>query len=66
MDNQGADSIEAFCERYQIGKSTTYVEIKAGRLKAVKVGRRTLIPHNASAEWFKSLPPAGGEQSRAA
>ena len=66
MEDIAADSIETFCGRFKVGQTTAFKEIRDGRLKAVKVGRRTLIPHTASAEWLKSLPTAGGEQSRAA
>jgi excisionase family DNA binding protein len=38
-----AYSIDEFCDRYRIGRTTVYEEIKAGRLKAVKVRRRTLV-----------------------
>jgi len=51
-----AYSVEQFCIRYSIGRSSTYEEIKAGRLKIRKVGSRTLISHEEAARWFNALP----------
>ena len=36
-------SIRVFCETYGIGRTKVYEEINAGRLKARKAGRRTII-----------------------
>ncbi|MFG1190759.1 hypothetical protein [Xanthobacter flavus] len=33
-----------------------FKEIAAGRLKARKFGRRTIIEHTAAMEWLSSLP----------
>ena len=52
----GAISLKAFCERFSISDNKAYREIAAGRLKAVKVGRRTLVSEKAAAEWLDSLP----------
>ncbi len=41
--SQGAMSIRAFCDTYDIGRTKVYVEINAGRLKARKAGTRTII-----------------------
>ncbi len=38
-----------------IGKTKLYEEINAGRLKAKKFGRRTLIPIQALQDWFENL-----------
>jgi excisionase family DNA binding protein len=37
-------SIDGACHRLSIGRSWLYTEIAAGRIKVVKLGRRTLIP----------------------
>jgi excisionase family DNA binding protein len=60
--NFSAQSIEDFCSRYGIGRTTVYEEIRSGRLKAVKVGRRTLVPEEAGQNWLRALPPAGDAQ----
>ena len=51
-----AFTVEAFGETYGVGRTTTYQEIREGRLKAVKVGNRTLIPADAAEAWLASLP----------
>ena len=51
-----AFSIPEFCRRYGIGRTNAYQEIAAGRLRAVKAGRRTLITHEAAEAWLASLP----------
>lgn len=50
-----AISIELFCERYGVGRTKVYEEIKFGRLKAVKLGSRTLIPVDRAEEWLANL-----------
>jgi len=39
----GALTLKDFCEGYRICREKAYQEIRAGRLRAVKLGRRTLI-----------------------
>jgi excisionase family DNA binding protein len=51
-----AFSIHEFCVRYGIGRTNAYQEVAAGRLRAVKVGRRTLITHDAAEAWLVALP----------
>jgi excisionase family DNA binding protein len=58
MQTDGALSINEFRDQYRVGHTTIYEEIRAGRLSAVKVGRRTLIPRQAAREWLQSLPTA--------
>lgn len=41
-----------------IGKTTLYAAMADGRLAAVKLGNRTLIPADALHAWLASLPPA--------
>jgi excisionase family DNA binding protein len=48
--------VPEFCRRYGIGRTNAYQEIAAGRLRAVKVGRRTLITHDAAEAWLAALP----------
>ena len=52
----GADSIDRHCVRYDMGRTSTYEEIRTGRLHARKVGRKTLIDHDEQRRWFDSLP----------
>lgn len=48
--------ISEFCRRYGICRTKAYDEIGSGRLRAVKVGRRTLISHDAAESWLAALP----------
>jgi excisionase family DNA binding protein len=51
-----AFSVGVFCRRYGIGRTNAYQEIAARRLRAVKVGRRTLITQDAAEAWLAALP----------
>lgn len=50
-----AFSVAEFCNRYDVGRTTAYGEIKSGRLKIVKVGKRTLVPADAAEFWLENL-----------
>lgn len=63
--SKAALSVEDFCNSYSVGKTTAYEEIAAGRLRAVKAGRRTLIPEQSAADWLKSLVPVSACAERA-
>jgi len=51
-----AFSVTEFCRGYDMGRTKTYQEIAAGRLRAVKVGRRTLITRDDAEAWLAALP----------
>ena len=53
-----AFSLNEFCNRYGIGRTTAYEEIKAGRLQVVKAGKRSLVPADAAESWLQNLPSA--------
>jgi excisionase family DNA binding protein len=55
--------IHEFCRRYGIGRTTAYAEIAAGRLRAVKAGRRTLISEDAAESWLAALPAQNGKST---
>lgn len=46
--------IDEFTKIYGIGRTKAYMEIKAGRLKIIKVGKTTLIHHDDAEAWLKS------------
>lgn len=48
--------IKEVCARYGISRTTLYEEIAAGRIKAVKCGKSTLIPRASADAWLESLP----------
>lgn len=39
-----------------IGRTTVYAEIAEGRLRARKIGRRTVVLHDDLVEWLSELP----------
>ena len=55
-NTDGALTVRAFCERYSIGRTAVYEEIKAGRLIAKKRGARVLIERAEACRWFSNLP----------
>ena len=59
-----AMSVETFCARYGVGRTTAYEEIKNGRLRANKIKAHTLILADAAEAWVKSLPPSKPEGQR--
>jgi excisionase family DNA binding protein len=52
-----AFSIEEFCRRYGLGRTKVYEEIKLGRLRARKIGRRTIVTQDDAENWLQHLPP---------
>ena len=55
MSNAGAFSVELFADEHGISRSQSYVEIKKGRLRTMKVGRRRLISTEAAADWRRLM-----------
>ena len=53
-----AYSIPEFLAACSLGRTFIYEEIKAGRLRAVKAGRRTLIEAAEARRWFAALQPS--------
>jgi len=51
-----AYSISLFCDRFQIGRTKFYEEVKSGRLSARKIGTKTLILRPDAERWATSLP----------
>lgn len=51
-----AFDVLGFCQRYGVGRSTAFKEMAAGRLKARKSGRRTIIMDEDAAAWAAALP----------
>ena len=56
---QRAMSIAEFCERYGPGRTKTYEELKSGRLRARKIGKRTIITEDDAEDWLLRLPVIG-------
>ena len=53
---QRAMSIDGFCKGYGIGRTKAYEELNAGRLRARKAGRRTIITADDAENWLSRLP----------
>jgi excisionase family DNA binding protein len=59
-------TLKDFCDAYRVCRETAYQQIRAGRLRAVKLGRKTLILRADADAWAASLPElrtAGREQA---
>ena len=54
--NKGLLSINEFCEFANIGRTYTYQLINEGKIKAVKLGNKTLISKIEMDNWLESLP----------
>lgn len=52
-------TINEFCDRFGVGRSTAYRENQAGRLPFRKVGRATRIAECDAQKWFEQLPARG-------
>lgn len=51
--------IKATCARYGWGKTTTYDLLRDGRIRAKKLGAKTLIEFASVDEYLASLPAYG-------
>jgi hypothetical protein len=56
---QRAMSVAEFCESYSTGRTAAYEEIKSGRLRARKRGKRTIITEDDAEDWLQSLSVIG-------
>jgi excisionase family DNA binding protein len=64
----GAFTIKEFCDAYRLCREKAYQEVRARRLRAVKLGRKTLILRADAEVWAASLPElrtVGREQASA-
>jgi excisionase family DNA binding protein len=48
-------SVQQFCRDFGVSHTTFYELKKNGQLKAVKVGRRTLVRFDEAQRWLNSL-----------
>lgn len=57
-DDLGAFTVAEFCRRFSIGVTSFYEQVKAGRLRTVKVGRKTLVLRRDARAWIAALDEA--------
>jgi hypothetical protein len=63
---QKAFGVREFCERNDICRDTFYAEVRTGRLRARKIGRKTIVTDDDERRWRDSLPIlelAGGTEA---
>jgi len=44
-------SVDNFCRAHGIGRTFFYDEVKKGKIKPIKIGRRTLVPVSEAKAW---------------
>lgn len=49
-------TVMEFCQAVNLGKTSVYKLINEGKISAVKLGKKTLIPKSAVNEFIASLP----------
>jgi hypothetical protein len=52
----GMSTINDFCRRNSVGRSSVYEQIRLGRLHAVKAGSKTCITFEEELRWRNALP----------
>ena len=68
ITNREAFAVREFCARYGICRDTFYSEVKRGRLRALKLGKKTIVLRPDADAWAASLPElrtVGGQQASA-
>jgi excisionase family DNA binding protein len=56
ITNREAFAVREFCARYGICRDTFYEEVRRGRLRALKLGKKTIVLKTDAEGWAKSLP----------
>lgn len=62
-DQPTAFSVRKFCQMHAIGRTTFYEEVKYGRLRVRKLGKRTLVLREEAERWVDALPSPEGRYS---
>jgi excisionase family DNA binding protein len=57
LSRREAFAVGEFCARYGICRETFYQEVRRGRLRAVKLGAKTLVLKSDADAWVASMPP---------
>ena len=54
-----AETVNEFCAAFRIGRSLFYKEVGRGRIKILKVGRKTLVPISEREAYLQLLAEVG-------
>lgn len=52
------ETLPEFCRRHSLSRTAAYREIREGRLRITKVGRRTLIARTDAEAWLDEVRAA--------
>jgi hypothetical protein len=58
-DAPGAYDVDTLCAAFKISRSQFYKELKANRIRAYKIGKRTFVSYDAAQDWQKLLESKG-------
>jgi hypothetical protein len=64
VESRGSFDLKTFCTWAGISRSLAYEEIKIGRLRLTKCGRKSLITLEDARAWLASLPKTESEWPR--
>jgi excisionase family DNA binding protein len=56
LSRREAFAVGEFCERYGICRETFYQEVRRGRLRAHKIGVKTVVLKPDAEAWVASMP----------
>jgi excisionase family DNA binding protein len=57
LSHREAFAVSEFCERYGICRETFYQEVRRGRLRALKLGAKTIVLKTDADAWVATMPP---------
>jgi excisionase family DNA binding protein len=60
---EGGLTVAEFCQRGKLGSTRLYELLKTGEIKALKNGRKTIIPVSEARKWWASLPAYGSAET---
>ena len=58
---KAALTVDEFCYDNNVGRTTAYKEIAAGRLRTMKIGAKRLISREAGQDWRLLMEEAAGK-----
>lgn len=58
LESKAAMGVNEFCAWASISRNTFYLEVKAGRLRLRKIGRKSIVTMTDALDWLNALPTA--------